>query len=99
MTLGKVRSLDGSLTGYDKGAGFNSLNLTQLDVSENSIETLDLTALGKLESVQCSKNKLSELSLNGKSLVSLIAGNNSEYLFPVPPHKKGPANVGRLDAL
>nr|CAD7197094.1 unnamed protein product [Timema douglasi] len=76
---------------------FEPQNLTQLDVSENSIETLDLTALGKLESVQCSKNKLVELSLNGKSLVSLIAGNNSEYrckelkkltVHPSPVHLK-----------
>nr|CAD7403954.1 unnamed protein product [Timema cristinae] len=66
-------------------------NLTQLDVSENSIETLDLTALGKLESVQCSKNKLVELSLNGKSLVSLIAGNNKLkklIVHPSPVHLK-----------
>jgi PH domain/leucine-rich repeat-containing protein phosphatase len=54
-------------------------NLTQLDVSENNIETLDLSALNKLECVQCSKNQLKELSLSGKALTSLIAGNNSKY--------------------
>lgn len=54
-------------------------NLTQLDVSDNSIETLDLSALNMLECVQCSRNQLTELSLNGKALTSLIAGNNSKY--------------------
>jgi PH domain/leucine-rich repeat-containing protein phosphatase len=53
----------------------------QLDVSENNIETLDLSALNKLESVQCSRNQMVELKLNGKALTSLIAGNNSEYYF------------------
>jgi PH domain/leucine-rich repeat-containing protein phosphatase len=54
-------------------------NLTQLDVSENNIETLDLSALNKLECIQCSRNQLVELSLSGKALTSLIAGNNSKY--------------------
>nr|CAD7598394.1 unnamed protein product [Timema genevievae] len=71
-----------------------SENLTQLDVSENSIETLDLTALGKLESVQCSKNKLVELSLNGKSLVSLIAGNNKLKKLTIHP---SPVHLKHLD--
>jgi PH domain/leucine-rich repeat-containing protein phosphatase len=53
--------------------------MTQLDVSENNIETLDLSALNKLECVQCSRNQMVELTLNGKALISLIAGNNSEY--------------------
>ncbi|CAH0389384.1 unnamed protein product [Bemisia tabaci] len=51
-------------------------NLTQLDVSENAIECLDLSALDKLENIQCSKNILKNLAINGRNLVSLIAGNN-----------------------
>ncbi|XP_069698714.1 protein phosphatase PHLPP-like protein isoform X2 [Periplaneta americana] len=66
-------------------------NLTQLDVSENSIETLDLSALSKLECVQCARNRLSELTLSGKALTSLIAGNNRLQklnINPPPTHLK-----------
>lgn len=47
-------------------------------MSENSIEFLDLSALDKLESVQCCKNHIKELTLNGRSLNSLVASNNSK---------------------
>lgn len=56
-------------------------NLTQLDVSENEIEVLDLSALGQLESLQCCRNKLVELTVNGGALTSLIAGNNGKSLI------------------
>ncbi|XP_014250078.1 protein phosphatase PHLPP-like protein isoform X2 [Cimex lectularius] len=69
-------------------------NLTQLDVSENSIECLDLTALDKLQSVQCSKNKLQDLSLNGTSLTSLIAGNNCLTKLSIYPK---PTKLKHLD--
>ncbi|XP_039279477.1 protein phosphatase PHLPP-like protein isoform X1 [Nilaparvata lugens] len=69
-------------------------NLTHLDVSENSIETLDLSALDKLENVQCSKNQLQELSLNGSSLQSLIAGNNRLKKLIVTPR---PSQLNHLD--
>ncbi|XP_054282489.1 protein phosphatase PHLPP-like protein isoform X2 [Macrosteles quadrilineatus] len=69
-------------------------NLTQLDVSENSIESLDLSALDKLENVQCSKNQLLELSLNGTALVSLIAGNNKLQRLSVTPR---PSKLKHLD--
>lgn len=52
--------------------------LTQLDVSENDIEILDLSALDQLESLQCSRNKIKEITLNGRVLRSLIAGNNGK---------------------
>ncbi|CAH1391630.1 unnamed protein product [Nezara viridula] len=69
-------------------------NLTQLDVSENSIESLDLRALEKLQNVQCSRNKLQELSVNGTSLTSLIAGNN--YLTKLTIHPR-PTKLKHLD--
>lgn len=53
-------------------------NLTELDVSENNIESLDLSAVDKLQILQCSRNSLVHLSLHGKNLTSLIAGNNSK---------------------
>lgn len=58
---------------------FQIKNLTHLDVSENSIEKLDISALQELRSVRCARNHLAELTLCGRNLVSLIAGNNSEY--------------------
>lgn len=50
--------------------------LTQLDVSENDIEILDLSALDQLETLQCARNKIKEINLNGRVLRSLIAGFN-----------------------
>lgn len=47
-------------------------------MSENSIEYLDLSALDKIESVQCCRNQIKELTLNGRVLNSLVASNNSE---------------------
>ncbi|KAF5298424.1 hypothetical protein FQR65_LT01202 [Abscondita terminalis] len=51
-------------------------NLTELDVSENNIEVLDLSAVEHLQILQCSKNVITLLTLHGKTLTSLIAGNN-----------------------
>ncbi|XP_035774803.1 protein phosphatase PHLPP-like protein [Anopheles albimanus] len=65
--------------------------LTQLDVSENSIEVMDLSALDKLETIQCCRNSLRELTLSGRSLHSLIAGNNNLTKITVratPTHLK-----------
>ncbi|CAD7086127.1 unnamed protein product [Hermetia illucens] len=69
-------------------------NLTQLDVSENEIEVLDLSALGQLESLQCCRNKLVELTVNGGALTSLIAGNNDLRKLSVTP---APAHLRHLD--
>uniref|UniRef100_A0A336KQA3 CSON012944 protein n=1 Tax=Culicoides sonorensis TaxID=179676 RepID=A0A336KQA3_CULSO len=68
--------------------------LTQLNVSENSIQTLDLSALDRLESLQCCRNNLEELTLNGRALNSLIAGNNKLKLLSIEP---APVNLQHLD--
>ena len=47
-------------------------------MSENFSEYMDLSALDKIESVQCCKNKIKELTLNGRVLNSLVASNNGE---------------------
>lgn len=57
---------------------YHAQNLTHLDVSENSIEKLDVSALHELQSARCARNALTELTLCGRNLVSLIAGNNSK---------------------
>lgn len=47
-------------------------------MSENSIEILDLSALDKIESIQCCRNQIKELTINGRVLNSLVASNNSK---------------------
>lgn len=61
-------------------------NLTHLDVSENSIEKLDISALQELRSVRCARNILTELTVCGRNIVSLIAGNNSKTFFILLSH-------------
>ncbi|KAL1400643.1 hypothetical protein pipiens_007265 [Culex pipiens pipiens] len=68
--------------------------LTQLDVSENSIEIMDLSALDKLETIQCCRNNLKELTLNGRNLHSLIAGNNNLTKIMV---RATPTNLKHID--
>ncbi|KAF2899975.1 hypothetical protein ILUMI_06211 [Ignelater luminosus] len=58
-------------------------NLTDLDVSENSIENLNLSAVEHLQTLRCSKNSITLLTLHGKTLTSLIAGNNRLKSFVV----------------
>ncbi|XP_066597765.1 protein phosphatase PHLPP-like protein isoform X2 [Prorops nasuta] len=69
-------------------------NLTHLDVSENSIEKLDIGALHELKSVRCARNLLTELTLCGRNLVSLIAGNNKLKKLTIEPI---PINLEHLD--
>ncbi|XP_046588915.1 PH domain leucine-rich repeat-containing protein phosphatase 2 [Neodiprion lecontei] len=69
-------------------------NLTHLDVSENNIETLDISALQGLRSVRCARNILRELTLCGRNLISLIAGNNKLTKLTVEPV---PTNLEHLD--
>ncbi|RLU18152.1 hypothetical protein DMN91_010395 [Ooceraea biroi] len=69
-------------------------NLTHLDVSENSIEKLDISALQELRSVRCGRNHLTELTLCGRNLVSLIAGNNKLKKLTIEPV---PINLEHLD--
>lgn len=58
-------------------------NLTELDVSDNSIEHLDLSAIPTLRRVDCSRNKICELILNGTALTTVTAANNSKYFFHI----------------
>ncbi|XP_033323175.2 PH domain leucine-rich repeat protein phosphatase [Megalopta genalis] len=69
-------------------------NLTHLDVSENSIEKLDISALQELRSIRCARNILTELTVCGRNLVSLIAGNNKLKKLTIEPM---PVNLEHLD--
>ncbi|KAM7352113.1 PH domain leucine-rich repeat protein phosphatase [Cochliomyia hominivorax] len=59
--------------------------LTQLEVSENEMEVLDLSSLAQLETLKCSHNKLLELMLNGSNLTSLIADSNCLHSIKISP--------------
>ncbi|CAG9771979.1 unnamed protein product [Ceutorhynchus assimilis] len=74
-------------------------SLTQLDVSENGIEILDLGAVEQLQILQCSRNSLTQLTLFGKNLVSVIAGNNKLKSFTTthPPLKLSHFDVSYND--
>ncbi|XP_074107682.1 PH domain leucine-rich repeat protein phosphatase isoform X2 [Cotesia typhae] len=69
-------------------------NLTHLDVSENSIEKLDISALQELQSARCARNSLTELTVCGRNLVSLIAGHNRLKKLTIEPT---PTNLEHLD--
>ncbi|KAK0090491.1 hypothetical protein PV325_013397 [Microctonus aethiopoides] len=69
-------------------------NLTHLDVSENSIEKLDISALQELQSARCARNSLTELTLCGRNLISLIAGHNKLKKLTIEPT---PTNLEHLD--
>ncbi|XP_065358697.1 protein phosphatase PHLPP-like protein [Calliphora vicina] len=59
--------------------------LTQLEVSENEMEVLDLSSLAQLETLKCSHNKLLELMLNGSNLTSLTADSNCLHSIKISP--------------
>ncbi|KAH1013515.1 hypothetical protein HUJ04_002499 [Dendroctonus ponderosae] len=77
----------------------NYTSLTHLDVSENSIEILDLGAVEQLKVLQCSRNSLAQLTLFGKNLVSVIAGNNRLKTFSTthPPIRLSHLDVSYND--
>ncbi|KAB0797408.1 hypothetical protein PPYR_08402 [Photinus pyralis] len=69
-------------------------NLTELDVSENHIEILDLSAVEQLQVLLCSKNIITVLTLHGRALSTLIAGNNLLKNFAVIAT---PTNLKHID--
>ncbi|XP_060518161.1 protein phosphatase PHLPP-like protein isoform X2 [Cylas formicarius] len=68
--------------------------LTELDVSENRIDNLDLGSVEGLRVLRCSRNCLVKLTLYGQNLVSVIAGNNRLKTFET---SRPPTNLTHLD--
>ncbi|XP_062869127.1 PH domain leucine-rich repeat-containing protein phosphatase 2 [Trichomycterus rosablanca] len=61
--------------------------LTQLDVRDNRLTSLDLSATCNLECLHCERNELEELTLSGFALRTLYANNNrlaTVNIYPVP---------------
>ncbi|XP_055917109.1 protein phosphatase PHLPP-like protein [Eupeodes corollae] len=54
----------------------NFENITQLEVSDNNIDYLDLSSLKKLQVFQCRRNALRELIIDAGNLVTLTATKN-----------------------
>uniref|UniRef100_A0A8C5PEW6 protein-serine/threonine phosphatase n=1 Tax=Leptobrachium leishanense TaxID=445787 RepID=A0A8C5PEW6_9ANUR len=65
------------------------LHITQLDLRNNHISELDVTALSNLEVLHCERNRLTSLKISGYFLKALYASSNDLTqldVYPVPCH-------------
>ncbi|XP_042855961.1 uncharacterized protein LOC122242676 isoform X2 [Penaeus japonicus] len=69
-------------------------NVTELDVSDNGITSLDVSCLASLTDLTCSNNAITSLTLHAGSLVSLTASNNRLNRLEVRYH---PRRLARLN--
>lgn len=53
--------------------------LTHLDVRDNQIPDLDIRSLKGLEYLNCERNEMHTLQINGMSLKNVLASHNSKY--------------------
>ena len=53
-------------------------HVTQLDLRDNGLASLDLSPLGSLETLHCQRNRLQTLTLSGLGLRTLQAASNRE---------------------
>ncbi|KAK3086917.1 hypothetical protein FSP39_025370 [Pinctada imbricata] len=60
-------------------------NVTHLDVRDNRIMDLDVRSLKALEYLNCERNKMRSLQVNGMSLKNLLASCNELETFSVNP--------------
>ncbi|KAF4518787.1 hypothetical protein B566_EDAN005408 [Ephemera danica] len=88
-------ALSGSIVLADYGA------LTSLDVSHNSVQSLDLAALEQLRRLHCANNELRHLALSGRSLEVLVASGNRLQLVQVdpPPNKLQELDLSRNELM
>lgn len=59
--------------------------LTHLDIRENDVGDLDIRAIRTLEYLNCERNNITTLQVNGSSLKNLFAAHNQITLFSVVP--------------
>ncbi|XP_014828498.1 PREDICTED: PH domain leucine-rich repeat-containing protein phosphatase 2 [Poecilia mexicana] len=62
-------------------------HVTQLDLRDNCLDSLDLSTVCNLETLHCQRNQLGSLTLSGFSLRMLHAGSNrltTVNVYPVP---------------
>ncbi|ESO82713.1 hypothetical protein LOTGIDRAFT_155730 [Lottia gigantea] len=60
-------------------------HITHLDIRDNLIEELDIRAIRALEYLNCERNKLTSLQLNGSALKNLYASHNNIKIFTISP--------------
>ncbi|KAK6186255.1 hypothetical protein SNE40_008326 [Patella caerulea] len=60
-------------------------HITHLDVRDNKIEDLDIRAIRSLEYLNCERNKIKTLQINGSSLKSLFASHNKMNVLTISP--------------
>ncbi|KAK5915314.1 hypothetical protein CesoFtcFv8_000916 [Champsocephalus esox] len=61
--------------------------VTQLDLRDNRLDSLDLSSVCNLETLHCERNQLGTLTLSGSTLRMLHAGSNhltTVNIYPVP---------------
>lgn len=63
-------------------------NVTELDVSDNGITSLDVSCLAALTSLTCSNNTITSITLHGAALTSLTANNNRLSRLEVRYHPR-----------
>ncbi|XP_066964557.1 LOW QUALITY PROTEIN: uncharacterized protein Phlpp [Macrobrachium rosenbergii] len=63
-------------------------NVTELDVSENGISSLDVSCLTCLTSLVCSNNAITTITLHGATLTALTADNNKLSRLDVRYHPR-----------
>uniref|UniRef100_A0A8B9HRW4 protein-serine/threonine phosphatase n=1 Tax=Astyanax mexicanus TaxID=7994 RepID=A0A8B9HRW4_ASTMX len=90
LRMKHIKSIDLRLNGLHciKGETLEPIkHLTQLDLRDNRLTSLDLSAACNLETLQCQRNQLGSLTLSGFTLRSLHANNNrlaTVNIYPVP---------------
>lgn len=70
------------------------LNITQLDLRDNSMTELDVTTLSNLEVLHCERNHLTSLKMSGYYLKALYASSNELIHLNVYPD---PCNLALMD--
>ncbi|XP_066504233.1 PH domain leucine-rich repeat-containing protein phosphatase 2 [Hoplias malabaricus] len=90
LRMGHIKSIDLRLNGLHcvKSETLEPVKqLTHLDLRDNRLTSLDLSAACNLETLHCQRNQLGVLSLSGFTLRTLHANNNrlaTVNIYPVP---------------
>ncbi|XP_035484276.1 PH domain leucine-rich repeat-containing protein phosphatase 2 isoform X3 [Scophthalmus maximus] len=88
--MSHLKSIDLRLNGlrWVKSESLEAVSqVTQLDLRDNCLDTLDLSSICNLETLHCQRNQLGTLTLSGFTLRMLHAGSNrltTVNIYPVP---------------
>ncbi|KAF3832630.1 hypothetical protein F7725_026295 [Dissostichus mawsoni] len=88
--MSHLKNIDLRLNGllWVKSESQEAVNqVTQLDLRDNRLDSLDLSSVCNLETLHCERNQLGTLTLSGSTLRMLHAGSNhltTVNIYPVP---------------